>query len=74
METDYKTLKEIAETRLKESKLLYSHGYYSGSHYLAGYVIETALKATICKNLNIDNFKKVIYNNNKGHDFEYLIM
>lgn len=42
-------LKQISETRLKEAKALLSQGFYDGSIYLSGYVVETALKARICK-------------------------
>jgi len=43
---------KISKTRLAEVKVLYDNGYYDGAKYLAGYVIETALKARICKILN----------------------
>jgi len=42
-------LKQISITRLKEAKALFSQGFYDGSIYLSGYVVETALKAKICK-------------------------
>jgi hypothetical protein len=49
-----KELKKISITRLKEVKVLYANGLYDGAKYSAGYVIETALKARICKILNSD--------------------
>jgi hypothetical protein len=45
-------LKKISQTRLKEVKLLYNHRLYDGALYLSGYIIETALKARICKILD----------------------
>lgn len=45
-------LKTISRTRLKEVKVLYSNRLYDGAKYLSGYVVETALKARICKILN----------------------
>ena len=41
--------KDIAHTRLRESKALLASRNYSGAYYLAGYVIECALKACIAK-------------------------
>lgn len=41
--------KELALARLREAKLLLTNGEYSGAYYLAGYVIECALKACIAK-------------------------
>ena len=49
-------LKKIARTRLKEAKALFEKGLYDGSCYLAGYVVELALKAQICRTLNIDEY------------------
>lgn len=40
-------LKALSKTRLKEVKALYDNGLYDGASYLAGYVIELALKARI---------------------------
>ena len=47
-------LKILAELRLKEAKELSNQGLYDGACYLAGYAIELALKATICKLLGTD--------------------
>lgn len=46
-------LKQIANTRLLEAKTLYTAGLYDGCVYLCGYVVETALKAVVCKTLNL---------------------
>jgi hypothetical protein len=47
-------LQRIAQTRLEEAKVLYTAGFYDGAYYLAGYAVETALKACICKLLDED--------------------
>jgi len=44
----------ISKTRLKEVKVLYRNHLYDGAKYLSGYVVETALKARICKILDSD--------------------
>lgn len=49
-------LKELARTRLKEARALYNSGLYDGASYLAGYVVELALKARICKLLDLDKY------------------
>ena len=68
----YKDLKLIAETRLEEAKVLYGSHLYDGAAYICGYVVETALKARICKNLRIkeypdDGKDKQIFS---SHDFD----
>jgi hypothetical protein len=47
-------LQEISKTRMKEVKVLYRNRLYDGATYLAGYVVETALKARICRILCLD--------------------
>ena len=47
-------LQNISKTRLKEVKALYRNRLYDGAKYLSGYVIETALKARVCKILDGD--------------------
>ena len=49
-------LKELAKTRLQEAKLLYDRGLYDGACYQAGYVLEMALKARICKALDLADY------------------
>src|SRR5437879_5745375 len=50
---DRKTLKEIAKAKLEAAKILYNVGDYDTAGYLLGYVVECALKAAICKKLNL---------------------
>lgn len=46
-------LKALARTRLKEAEALSATQLYDGCSYLAGYVVELALKATICRHLDL---------------------
>jgi hypothetical protein len=47
-------LKEIAITKLADSKILYDANKFDTSLYLVGYSIELALKSKICKILKLD--------------------
>ncbi|MFA6198196.1 MAG: HEPN domain-containing protein [Patescibacteria group bacterium] len=72
----YDDLKLIAETRLKEAKALKKSRLYDGAAYICGYVVETALKARICKNLKVkeypdDGKEKQIFS---SHDFDRLLL
>jgi len=69
-------LKELAKLRLEEAETLFNAGLYDGAVYLCGYVIEMALKAIICKLLDIDEYPstgklKSIY---AVHDFYQLLL
>ncbi len=44
--TDLQTLSQL---RLQESQSLHNAGHHCGAYYLAGYAVECALKAAICK-------------------------
>ena len=67
-------LQTIAKTRLKEVKVLYRHGLYDGARYLSGYIIETALKARICRILNSDYpNKRDIAQSFLTHNFDTLV-
>lgn len=50
-EVDYKILKKLALSRLKEAKILLKYGYSHGAYYLAGYSIELSLKSYYCKQM-----------------------
>jgi hypothetical protein len=52
----YEVLKQLAEVRLEEAKLLHNAGYYDGAVYLCGYVTELALKARVCKHLRLKEY------------------
>jgi len=49
-------LKKLAKTRLLEAKALFDKGLYDGACYLAGYVIELALKARVCRILDMTDY------------------
>ncbi len=49
-------LKELARTRLQKAKTLYNSGLYDGASYLAGYVVELALQARICKTPDVNAY------------------
>ncbi len=72
----YNDLKILAEVRLKEARVLHRNGLYDGAAYLCGYVVELALKARICKHLNISEYPdtgdfKPIFS---SHDFDRLLL
>jgi HEPN domain len=48
--------KKLTQMRLKEANILCNNKMYDGSCYLAGYCIELALKAAICKRMGTPNF------------------
>lgn len=50
--TGIEELKELVSIRKRESKALFDSKNYSGSYYLAGYIIECALKVCIAKKFN----------------------
>ncbi len=65
-------LKTLARLRLKEAESLYRSGFYGGSEYLCGYVVEFALKARICKVLNLQAYPADELKIAKTHDFDVL--
>ncbi len=50
---DFETLVDM---RLIEARLLLDHNCYQGAYYLAGYALESALKALICKQVGENDF------------------
>ncbi len=72
-------IQEIAEQRLVEAELLFQNGYYDGACYLVGYCVELALKAVICKTLDIDdlfttNYRSELVRPFKTHDLDSLFV
>lgn len=51
---------QIAILRLNEAELLLAQGKYNGCCYLAGYVLESALKAAICHRMDNDDFFDIL--------------
>jgi len=66
-------LKDLARQRLKDADALYHAGNYDACFYLCGYVVELALKARICKVLNLDEYPEIGFRGAfKTHDFKEL--
>jgi HEPN domain-containing protein len=51
-----KDLQELSRLRLREAETLYKAHLYDGCVYLAGYAVELALKARICRLLRISQY------------------
>ena len=49
-------LETLSETRIREAELLFNDDKFGGAYYLAGYSIECALKACICKQVKEFDF------------------
>jgi HEPN domain-containing protein len=49
-------LKKLSMTRIREAKILFKAGEYSGAYYLAGYAVECALKACFAKSVKRYDF------------------
>jgi HEPN domain-containing protein len=49
-------LQKLANTRIREAKILFKSGEYSGAYYLAGYAVECALKGCIAKAVQRHDF------------------
>src|SRR2546430_7350613 len=70
-----KQLKHLALLRRRETQVLYEAELYDGSRYLAGYVLELALKARICRVLDFEEYPdfgefRRLY---ASHDLEQLL-
>ncbi len=67
--------KELAKTMLLNAKALFDKRLYDGSIYLAGYVLEFALKARICKILDLDDYPESgeISKACKTHNYDTLV-
>lgn len=69
--SDFQSLSRL---RIRESRVLLTNGYYMGSYYLAGYAIECALKACICRQFRRFDFPdKKLVNTSYTHDLEMLL-
>jgi HEPN domain-containing protein len=49
-------LQRLSSARLREARILFRAGEYSGAYYLAGYAIECALKARFAKGVKRYDF------------------
>lgn len=52
-------LKTLADLRLREAEALFEARCYNGTVYLAGYVVELALKARICRLLRSKEYPEI---------------
>jgi HEPN domain-containing protein len=50
------TLRNIAQARLEDARILLNNGRLDGAGYICGYAVELALKARICDTLNWSGF------------------
>jgi HEPN domain-containing protein len=51
-----KNLQELSRLRLREAEALYKAHLYNGCVYLAGYAVELALTARICRVLRVNEY------------------
>jgi HEPN domain len=72
-------LKTIAKARLKTAEILIEAKDWDGAAYMMGYVLECALKAVVCKTLNLLEYPQ--YTKNKKtdgyfmtHEFDQLLI
>jgi HEPN domain-containing protein len=49
-------LQKLSTVRIREAKILFKAGEYSGAYYLAGYAVECALKACFAKGVKRYDF------------------
>ena len=69
-------LKALARLRLREAEALYDAGFYDGAAYLAGYVVEIALKARICRLLGLAEYPSAgaLKQSYAVHDLDQLVL
>jgi HEPN domain-containing protein len=68
----FQELKKISRTRIKDAKILLNNNSYDGSLYLCGYAVEIALKAIICKHLNIGGTDSVSHIPSNKQEFKII--
>lgn len=73
---DRQHFRELAKARLKTVKILFENNEYDTAAYLIGYVVELALKATICNRLNLEEYPETGEDAQmfKTHRFDRLLM
>jgi hypothetical protein len=74
-----KDFKIITKARLKTAKILIDASDWEGSAYMLGYVLECALKASICKTLHLTNYPENTRNDKVDgyfmtHKFDQLLI
>ncbi len=69
-----KLLRDLANSRIQESKVLLDNKCYNGAYYLCGYAIECALKACIAKNIKASEIPdRKFINDIFTHDVKSLV-
>lgn len=74
LELNKQSAQKLAIMRLEEARILFDKGYFSGAYYLAGYSIELAIKAVICKQFKSETIpnKKIVQDIHQ-HDLSNLM-
>ena len=62
---EHVTLCELATERLREARALQAASLHDGALYLAGYVLELALKACVCKRLGSSVYPPLLLGDGK---------
>lgn len=65
-------LQQLARLRLREAEALYNAGLYDGCVYLAGYAVELALKAKICRLLGLAEYPLELGQAFRVHNLQHL--
>ena len=73
-----RTIKRIAQARLRDARVLANANRYEGAIYLCGYAVELGLKARICKTLKWQGWPSggkefEGYQSFKTHDLDVLL-
>ena len=67
-------MQRISRIRVKEARVLFKNGYFSGAYYLLGYAVECALKACIAKQIKRYDFPdRKLINDSYSHELEKLL-
>jgi HEPN domain-containing protein len=67
-------LQKLSKIRIREAKVLFAAGEYSGAYYFAGYAVECALKACIAKSVQRYDFPdKSLAQKSYVHDLKDLL-
>lgn len=67
-------LETLSETRIREAELLFNNDEFGGAYYLAGYSVECALKACICKQVKEFDFpNKKLAQDSHTHKLQNLV-
>ena len=67
-------LEVLSKIRIREAELLFSNHEFGGAYYLAGYAVECALKACICKQVKEFDFpSKKLAQDSHTHKLQDLV-